>query len=223
MIVVFFIFIAYWAFSGLILLLLLSKKKKKAAFITGTALFLLPIWDVMIGFLFVFVPASIFWSGNTIERQVMADTIHYDNFYRTYGPSTRRMFRNEFFSNKNKFAEMEVTEIREYSLVKEKGIYRFWLDKSNNIQFKKIDRIKARYTVRTPKVRRLPLIPIKFNSRIIIDRDTNEIIAQGNLVTLSYKPVLYVPFFSWLPWHDRSYSLYSNSHIEDLELDTINP
>lgn len=219
--VVFLIFVAYWSVCLSTVSYLLGKKKKKAAVATGTFFFLFSTWDVLVGFLFVFVPASIFWAGNTIERQVATDTIYYDDSYLTYGPSKIRRF--DYFSNKNKYAEMKVAEIRKSSVVKEKGLYRFWLDETDSLKFEKIDEISARYTIQTPKGKKMSIVPIRFYSTIIIDRNTNEIIARGNLVTLYYKPVLNIPFFSWVPWHDRSRSMYSDSDPEDIERNTINP
>ncbi len=93
------------------------KKLKKAAVITALILLLIPTWDVLIAYC-IYIPAKIFWSGDTIKRQVTTDTIHYDNFYQKFGPV--KSDKKDFFKRKNKYAEMEIFEIYHYSLVKEK-------------------------------------------------------------------------------------------------------
>ncbi len=193
--------VGYSVFALIVALIAYRSKSKRVYWYTIAFLVLFPIWDVLIALL-IFIPSSLFWSGNTINKHITTDTMAFDYYWNDIGVQINS--RGDFFLRNIKYAEVNVKKIHKRGInIPEPGIYRYWLDNRNEIQFKRIINFSSRYLIQEKKPFKFPGIPIKFYKTLIIEKENNQIIASHKSIEVSYLRIGPVPFFNYLNWWDQ--------------------
>ncbi len=191
----------YCLFALIVALIAKRSKSKRVYWCTIAGLIVLPTWDVLIALL-IFIPSSLFWSGNTINKHITTDTMAFDYYWNTVG--VQKNSRIDFFLRDIKYAEVKVKKANKRGIkIPEPGIYRYWLDDRNEIQFKRITNFSSRYLFQKKKPFKVPGIPIKFYKTQIIENENNQIIASRKNISVSYLGIGPIPFFNYLNWHDQ--------------------
>ncbi len=217
--VVSFFVAAYILFAIVYVVLKKIFSKKPKAWLNSLIFFILfPTWDVLIAFI-IYIPAALFWSGDTIHQKVKTDTVNYDVYYKTWGVA--KSTQDDFFYKGFKYVEVEL--IDEAPHRPPRGLYRYWLDKDRNIKYKKIPKVNARYTIKEKMPIDFYIVPIVFRKRVIIDRQENKIIASSRSPAVSYLHFFKVPFFNWLRWYKQGKNFVcSNRYFYDIHIRVIN-
>ena len=180
---------------------------------------LLPTWDALIALL-IFIPTNFFWSGNIINEHITTDTMAFDIYW--YGGGMNKYGQQNFFFRDIKFAEMEVKKLNKGTMVKEPGIYSYWLDEKNDLQFKRIEAFTSRYLIQEKEPSKISLFPIEFYSRKIIDSKNNKVIASRKNVSVSYLSIGPIPFFNYLNWDEHSDCTFESNRKRDEIYKAIN-
>ncbi|MCG8338656.1 MAG: hypothetical protein MJE63_29465 [Proteobacteria bacterium] len=195
----------------------LTKQSKKHAWLPTFFILLIPTWDVVLA-LILFIPSSVFWSGDTINEYIRTDSIYMDIYYDKYGVFDNT--KNYYFTDGIHYIEMDVKKGKR---MPEKGLHRFWLGEDGHVKSMKIDKIESQYSIKLYPPTKFPLLPLKFKTKAVLDRIDNRIIASSRNVTISFLHIFGFPFFNYLSWSDQGYySIHSNQNYRYIDEKVIN-
>lgn len=176
---------------------------------------LLPTWDALIALL-IFIPANFFWSGNTINEHITTTNMSFDLIGAQGG--IHKSNQKKFFFKGIEYAEIEIKKIVPASLVKETGIYGFWLDEKGDVQFKRIEAFTSQYLIQQKEPSKISLFPINFLTRKIIDKKTGKIVASWNYLSVRYLTIGPIPFFNYLNWDDHPDFFFGSKNRNEDEI-----
>ncbi|MEZ4483527.1 MAG: hypothetical protein R2864_02680 [Syntrophotaleaceae bacterium] len=159
---------------------------------------LLPIWDVLLGFL-IYFPLCWFWSGNQVYEKVDNVTgIYYQNTEVDYGITD---YSRNYLSRRDiDFVEMYVAEIAPASIATQRGLHRFWINDEGKVEAKKISKLKSKIRlVQTSS--KLWFLPITVYKTTLFSQE--DLLSEYRSLEIRYLSLFYIPYFNWLHWFDQ--------------------